>query len=64
MSRFTQTMYDNAQSSPKGMTSGEPHAPVRHTWREVHERARRIAGGLAAVGVGHGDAVAVLAGAP
>src|ERR1700722_733641 len=57
-------MYDNAQSSPKGMTSGEPHAPVRHTWREVHERARRIAGGLAAVGVGHGEAVAVLAGPP
>jgi fatty-acyl-CoA synthase len=64
VSRFTQTMYDNAQSSPKGMTTGDPDAPVRHTWREVHERARRIAGGLAAVGVGHGDAVAVLAGAP
>ena len=30
----------------------------------MHERARRIAGGLAASGVGHGDAVAVLAGAP
>ncbi|MGB6515972.1 MAG: AMP-binding protein, partial [Mycobacterium sp.] len=64
MSRFTQTMYDNAQTSPKGMTTGDPDAPVRHTWRQVHERARRIAGGLAAVGVGHGDAVAVLAGAP
>jgi fatty-acyl-CoA synthase len=64
VSRFTQAMYDNAQSSPKGMTTGEPDAPVRHTWRQVHERGRRIAGGLAAVGVGHGDAVAVLAGAP
>jgi fatty-acyl-CoA synthase len=30
----------------------------------VHERARRVAGGLAAAGVGHGDAVAVLAGEP
>jgi fatty-acyl-CoA synthase len=30
----------------------------------VHERARRVAGGLASAGVGHGDAVAVLAGAP
>jgi len=30
----------------------------------VHERAARIAGGLAAAGVGHGDAIAVLAGAP
>ena len=64
MSRFTQTMYDNAQSSHKGMITGEPDAPVRHTWGQVHERSRRIAGGLAAAGVGHGDAVAVLAGAP
>ena len=63
MSRFTETMYDNAQSSLKGMITGEPDAPVRHTWRQVHERARRVAGGLAAAGVGHGDAVAVLAGA-
>ena len=30
----------------------------------MHERARRIAGGLAAAGVGHGDAVGVLAGFP
>ena len=30
----------------------------------MHERAARIAGGLAAAGVGPGDAVAVLAGAP
>src|SRR5271168_195341 len=57
-------MYRNAHRSAKGMVSGEPHAPVRHTWGEVHERSRRIAGGLAAAGVGHGDAVAVLAGAP
>jgi fatty-acyl-CoA synthase len=64
VSRFTQTMYDNAQSSLKGMITGEPDAPVRHTWGQVHERARRVAGGLAASGVGRGDAVAVLAGAP
>ena len=64
MSRFTETMYDNAKSSLKGMITGEPNAPVRHTWRQVHERARQVAGGLAAAGVGHGDAVAVLAGEP
>ncbi|MDT7739669.1 MAG: fatty-acyl-CoA synthase [Mycobacterium sp.] len=64
MSRFTQTMYDSAQSSLKGMITGEPDAPVRHTWGQVHERSRRVAGGLAAAGVGHGDAVAVLAGEP
>ncbi len=46
------------------MVTGEPVAPVRHTWAEVNERASRISGGLAAAGIGHGDAIAVLAGAP
>ncbi len=64
MSRFTEKMVRNALTSSKGMVTGEPNEPVRHTWREVHEQARRIAGGLAAAGVGHGDAVGVLAGAP
>ena len=64
MSRFTDKMFGNALSSPNGMTTGEPQAPVRHTWGEVHERARRVAGGLAGAGVGPGDAVVVLAGAP
>ncbi len=64
MSRFTETMFANAQWSLKGMVTGEPDVPVRHTWMEVHQRARHVAGGLAAAGVGHGDAVAVLAGAP
>ena len=64
MSRFTDKMFHNAVTTSKGMVTGEPVEPVRHTWREVHERARRIAGGLAAAGVGPGDAVGVLAGAP
>ena len=64
MSRFTEKMFHNAMTTSKGMVTGEPVEPVRHTWREVHERARRIAGGLAAAGVGPGDAVGVLAGAP
>src|SRR6202042_3624378 len=64
VSRFTENMFRNAHQSTRGMVTGEPHAPVRHTWSEVHEKARRIAGGLAAAGVGHGDAVGVLAGAP
>jgi len=64
MSRFTDKMFHNARTSSKGMVTGEPVEAVRHTWGEVHERARRIAGGLAAAGVGHGDAVGVLAGAP
>ena len=64
MSRFTENMFRNARESKKGMVTGEPHQPVRHTWLEVHERARRVAGGLAAAGIGHGDGVGVLAGAP
>jgi fatty-acyl-CoA synthase len=57
-------MFDNARNSTNGMVTGEPDHPVRHSWIEVHERARRIAGGLAAAEVGRGSALAVLAGAP
>lgn len=64
MSRFTDTMCANAQWSVNGLVTGEPHRPIRQTWREVHERARRAAGGLAAAGVAHGDAIGVLAGDP
>jgi len=64
VSRFTDNMFGNAHKSTKGMVTGEPHHPVRHTWLEVHQRARQVAGGLAAAGVGHGDGVGVLAGAP
>ncbi|GAS93459.1 acyl-CoA synthetase (AMP-forming)/AMP-acid ligase II [Mycolicibacterium canariasense] len=64
MSRFTDKMYRSARESARGMVTGEPHDPIRHTWGEVHERARRIAGGLAAAGIGSGDAIGVLAGFP
>src|SRR5271163_160939 len=64
VSRFTENMFRNAHESTKGLVTGEPHQPVRHTWLEVHERARRVAGGLAAAGIGHGDSVGVLAGSP
>ena len=46
MSRFTDKMFHSAMTSSKGMVTGEPVEPVRYTWREVHEQARRIAGGL------------------
>jgi fatty-acyl-CoA synthase len=64
VSRFTEKMYRNALTTSTGMVTGEPHEPARHTWGEVHHKAGRIAGGLANAGVGHGDAVGVLAGAP
>ena len=50
--------------SASGMVTGEPHAPVRHTWAEVHCTASRMAGSLAKAGVGPGDSVAILAGEP
>lgn len=64
VSRFTEKMFHSAMTCDKGMVTGEPVEAVRHTWREVHERARCIAGGLAKAGVGPGDAVGVLAGSP
>ena len=64
MSRFTEKMFRNARTATTGMVTGEPDEPVRHTWGEVHERARCIAGGLAAAGIGPGDAIGVLAGLP
>ncbi|MFI9508767.1 fatty acyl-AMP ligase [Nocardia sp. NPDC052566] len=64
MSRFTDEMYATAQTSIRGLVTGEPAAPLRQTWGEIHRIARRMAGGLAAAGIGHGDAVGVLAGMP
>ncbi len=64
MSRFTDELYANALSSSKGMVTGEPDAPVRHTWKQVHERAKRLAGGLAAAGLGPDDAIGMLVGLP
>ncbi|MGB3285663.1 hypothetical protein, partial [Mycolicibacter algericus] len=34
MSRFTDNMFRSARESTKGMVTGEPHEPVRHTWGE------------------------------
>ena len=64
MSKFTDEMYATAQTSTRGLVTGEPDAPLRQTWGEIHRQARRMAGGLAEAGIGHGDAVGVLAGLP
>ncbi|XVV04582.1 fatty acyl-AMP ligase [Actinosynnema sp. CA-248983] len=65
MSRFVDTMVATAASAnDRGMTTGEPTAPTRRTWAEVHEKARRMAGALVAGGVAPGESVAVLAGDP
>ena len=64
MSRFTTEMFANAAASPRGIATGDPHAPLFQNWGEVHAIARQIAGGLAEAGVEPGHAVGVLAGMP
>lgn len=61
MSRFIETIVAKAAESPRGMTTGEPHKPVRRTWREIHDKARGGAAELVAGGLRPGDAVAILA---
>jgi fatty-acyl-CoA synthase len=48
----------------RGITTGEPTAPIRRTWSEIHVRARRAAGALIAGGLRRGGAVALLAADP
>jgi len=64
VSMFTDTLYRTAATSSHGMVTGEPDAPLRTSWHEVHLQARKMAGALASAGIGPGDAVTVLAGAP
>src|SRR6476661_3514078 len=43
MSRFLATLLESAARSSHGMVTGEPREPVRHSWAEVHDRARAMA---------------------
>ena len=61
MSVLTREMSAAARFSPRHLTAGTVADPVRLTWREVHEQAKRMAGGLAARGIGRQGSVAVLA---
>ncbi|QJY45063.1 fatty acyl-AMP ligase [Pseudonocardia broussonetiae] len=63
MSRFLAMLLESAAGSTHAMTTGEPKAPVRRSWPEVHDQARRMAGALRAE-VSPGSAVGVLAGEP
>jgi fatty-acyl-CoA synthase len=61
LSVFTRGILAAAASSQRHLTGGTLADPVRLTWHEVHEQAKRIAGGLTAWGVGRHGSVAVLA---
>ena len=61
MSVLTREMSATARFSQRHLTAGTVADPVRLTWDEVHEQAKRMAGGLAARGIGRQGSVAVLA---
>ena len=69
MSRFLSMLLDSAARTDHGMTTGEPNAPVRRTWAQVHETALGMAAALRAgtdvlPGLEPGSSVGVLAGEP
>lgn len=64
MSKFTEEMFETASTSKRGLVTGEPDEALRQSWGDIHEQARRMAGALADAGVGHGDAIGILAGQP
>ena len=63
MSAFTDALRSAAQGDA-GMTTGEPHEPIRTTWAQVHAAACAGARVLVENGVRPGDAVAILAAKP
>ncbi|MEJ8280373.1 fatty acyl-AMP ligase [Pseudonocardia spirodelae] len=73
MSRFLAMMLESAtgpDGHARGMTTGEPHEPVRRSWAEVHTVARGVADALrrpagdGGPALPFGGAVGVLAGEP
>jgi len=64
LSKFTEEMYATAAVTDRGLVTGEPDNAFRQTWGDIHQEARRMAGGLAEVGIDRGVAIGILAGQP
>jgi len=64
LSKFTEEMYATAAVTDRGLVTGEPDNAFRQTWGDIHQEARRMAGGLADVGIDRGVAIGILAGQP
>ncbi len=64
MNRFLTALVESARHGERGLIAGDPAHLHKTTWDEIHQQARRAAGALREAGVRHGDAVAVLGGAP
>jgi long-chain acyl-CoA synthetase len=61
-STLTEALRRTAADHPEIVAVRTPDDAVSLTWAEVLARAERIAGGLASLGVGHGDCVAIMLG--
>ncbi|WP_159922782.1 MULTISPECIES: long-chain-fatty-acid--CoA ligase [Nocardia] len=65
MSRITELLFEQHASEVNGLWSGIESSDLAfRSWSQVRSVAGRVAGGLAEAGVGPGDSVAILAGAP
>src|SRR4029077_16857041 len=61
MSVLTREILAAAGTAPQRLTACPFADPIRLSWSEVHDQAKRMAGGLAARGIGRHGSVAVLA---
>lgn len=62
MNKFMTALVGSSRFGGRGLVAGDRNRMTKTTWDEIHQQARRIAGGLRESGIRHGDAVAVLAG--
>jgi long-chain acyl-CoA synthetase len=57
---FTAAFQDTAAKHPHNLALSTPDGSVRLTWRQYADRVRKLATGLAGLGVVHGDTVGIM----